>query len=115
MLFLENSSSFVNVDSMPQKYGHVYTRCAKSIVDVPVVPISLITDTTSSKNTAIPFPYVDIDSSVDIDSQSDLNISSYAHVSIQYRAFVSFIDSYLVPKSVSNVMSNPGRRAVIGR
>ena len=64
MFFLENSSSsYVNVDAVPH---------AQSTIDVPVVPVSPIIDMISSENTAIPSPFVKIDSFDDIDSQSIL-------------------------------------------
>jgi len=52
----------------------VYTRGAKSTIDVPIFPVSLITNTISDENVISSFS-IDIDSSVDIDYQSDLNIS----------------------------------------
>jgi len=50
MFFLENSSSYFNVDPMPQRYGYVYTRCVESTINVPVIHVSLITDTILSEN-----------------------------------------------------------------
>jgi len=74
MYFLGNSSFlYVNVDRMSQRYEQVYTRHARSTIDVSVVPVSLITETISGENVAIPSP------SVDIDSQSDLDIPIAHH------------------------------------
>ena len=77
----------------------------------------------SGENVVIPSPSVDIDSSVVIDSQSNVdipivhrkrkrsltlhslhNFSSYAHLSAQYHAFVSSVDSHPIPKSVSDAI-----------
>jgi len=75
IFFLENSSSsYVNVDLMPQRYRHVYIRRAQSSTYVPVVPVSLITDMIPSENVVVSSPFIDIDFCVDIDSQSDLDI-----------------------------------------
>jgi len=41
------------------------------------------------------------------------NFLFYAHLSPQNRAFVSFIDSHSIPKSVSDVMSNSGWRVAM--
>jgi len=73
MSFLENSSSsYVNVNPMPQRYGQAYTRRAKSTIDVSVIYVSPITDMISGENALISSRFVDIDFSIDIDSQSDL-------------------------------------------
>jgi len=54
MLFLENSSSsYVNVDLMPQTYEQTYARQSKSTTDVPVVPVSPIINTISGENVVI--------------------------------------------------------------
>lgn len=52
---------------MPQRYGQMYARRAKSTIDVPVVPVALITNTISSENADIPSLYADIDSQTDLD------------------------------------------------
>jgi len=107
---LENSSSYFNVDPMPQRYGQVYTRCAKFTTDVPLILVSPIIDMISGENVVITSS-VDIDSSVDIYSQFDLdiliahvkkrvctlhsmhNFLFYAYLSTQYCAFIFSVDS----------------------
>jgi len=39
------------------------------------------------------------------------NFMSYANLSPIVHAFVSFIDSHSIPKSLSDVLSNPGWQA----
>ena len=53
---------------MPERYRDTYFRRAKSTTDVPVIPISLITNKISSENSYIP------SLSVDVVSQSDLDV-----------------------------------------
>ena len=116
IFFLENSSSsYVNVDLMPRRYGQVYSRRAKSTTDVLVVHVSLIIVTISCENAHIPSV------SVDIDSESDLDIHiarykgkmsctlhplhkflSYAHLFTQYRVIfyidlILFLSLFLMP------------------
>ena len=57
----------------------MYIRLVESTTDVPVVPVSLITNMISSENAPISSPFVNINSSVDIDSQSDLDIHIAHH------------------------------------
>ena len=54
LLIVNPSSSSVNVNSMPHRYGQVYNVRAQSTTDVPVVSVCPITDTISGLNVVIP-------------------------------------------------------------
>lgn len=112
---------------MPQRYGHMYTRHIKSTTNKPVVYVSPVTNMITSENVNIP-------SSIDFNSQSDRDILithrrekqsciiyplntilSYAYPSTCYRAFVSFIDSYPIPKFILDAMLDSVLTANNGR
>ena len=106
-------------------------RCILDILNpLPMCQLSLYL--WSGENVIVPSLYIDIDSYIDINSQSALdiliarrkrkrsctlhpqhNFLSYARLSTQYHAFISSIDSHLIPKYVSDAMSNLGWRAAM--